>query len=708
MPTQSARYDALPSLFPGHLPTRAPVSRYSAAAKGGSTNLSVYERLSHHGSDATALDTSFLPSGELDTNDPSPPVEGNTLTNPRSYAPGSMMRDYNKHIIWACLLLLGPLPLSVVLMYLIYANLQPRNQGAGFPDSITVDGTNRSLSDQEYYVNYSATQLVFISSLSSTLALALVPVAMSLFGYMAAFTMQKASNTGKSSNLPSPYQFELAIRLLGGSFTDLYQYLKYIFHPRRKRLAAVPMLHHSALVLALMLSLAVCITMVDALLHIGTSTVQYHSTIPYLAADFNPGRRLPTVCWDNSTLSLYAPCNINLGGSGARTTFSNSTEAYLTLGNQSTRNIVRLADDGKTAVITPPTSPSGVQFTASSYASSTTCETVSKRCKPHYNGDGDCDACQSWAYNCTPDAAGLNISGNFSGILAAGGDFPVVLQFFSTSSKVLNTSNGAAHGQIWSAVLFSLPAGSDEGMYRGEDTQMISDMYYDPDKDLLADTYGNIYGILSCNTTLSDVTYSVRTDGSIYDAVTTPMNDTASSPFYGALSYSFGDPNLGTGVNLAAASAASSEDLAYQFARVFDRTILGLSAGLLPDQQAVSMFQVQTKQVAKVPVAEFVALIVLNLVLPVVGLSLGAWAWVLCVRHGVRDVQARLGIGALVAGLFEDEKFNETATKVEDLYAEMRNYPTARVAVKTREEKASQMFVAVVDDGGGGGGGREI
>jgi hypothetical protein len=621
-----------------------------------------------------------------------------------------MMQDYNKHIIWACLLLLGPLPLSAILMYLIYANLQPRNQGAGFPDSIPVDGTNRSLGDHEYYVNYSATRLVFISSLSSTLALALVPVAMSLFGYMAAFTMQKASNTGKSSNLPSPYQFELAIRLLGGSFTDLYQYCKYIFRPRRKRLAVVPMLHHSALVLALMLSLAVCITVVDALLHVGTSTVQYHSTIPYLATDFNPGRRLPPACWDNATLSTdpETPCNIHRGGSGANTIFTNSTEAYLTLGNQSTRNFVRLADDGTTAIITPPTSPSGVQFTANSYASSTTCETVSKRCQPHYDGGG-CDACQSWTYNCTPNAAGMNISGNFSDILDAGGDIPVMLLFFSTASKLFSTSDADIQGEIWSAVLFALKAGSDDGMYRGEDTQRIGGMDYDPDKDLLADTYGNIYGILSCNTTLSDVTYSTRTDGTIYDAATTPMNFTASAPFFGPLSYNFGDSNLGTGVNLAAASAQSPEDLAYQFARVFDRTILGLTAGLLPDKQAVSMSQIQTKQVARVPIAEFVALIGLNLVLPVLGLLLGAWAWALCVRHGVRDVQARLGIGALVAGLFEDEKFNETATKVEGLYAEMRGYPTARVAVKTSEAKGSRTFVAVVDDdGGGGGGGREL
>ena len=609
-----------------------------------------------------------------------------------------MKQDYKTEIILACLLLLLPLPLSAVLMYLIYVNLQPRNQYFGFPDSLTVDNTNRSLSNQEYYVNYSATRLVFISSLSSTLALALVPVAMTLFAYMAAFTLQKASNTGKICNLPSPFQFELTVQLLGGNITALYRYLKYIFRRKQKRMAAVPVLNTSALVLALMLVLALCITLVDAFLHIRTSTVQYHNTGPYLDTEFNPGRRLSTDCWNVTSLQTIGSCNYNPGGSGAAASFSNSTEAYLTLGNQSTRNTIRLSDNGKTAVITPSKIPAGVQFTAQSYASSTTCETVTKRCKPHYNGDGYCDACQSWAYNCTPDATGMQISGNFSDIALGGGSFPTVLQFFNTSSKLFNTSLGPVHGQVWSAVLFSLPTGTDGNLTDGDNILMIGDMNYDPAKDLIADTYGNIYGILSCNTTLSEATYSVRADGSTYNAITKPMNDTAGAAFYGPFSNGFGNDNLGSGANLAAASADSSEDLAYQIGRVFDRTLLGLSAGSLPDRQAVLMVHTGTKQVAKVPIAEFVALIVLNLVLPVVGVIQGVWAWVLCTRHGVRDVQAMLGIGPLLAALFEDEKFHETATNVEELFAETRGLPSARVAVEARENGGGQVFAALAEN----------
>ncbi|KIW09902.1 hypothetical protein PV08_11678 [Exophiala spinifera] len=140
MPTPNARYNV--SLSPRHLPPCAPNSRSSAAAKGGSTQLLVYTRPCHYGSDDTTLDTTLLPSRTLDTNDPSSPTEANTLKPQRSCAPRLVMQDYKKHIVWACLLILTPLPLAAVLISLIYANLEPQNYSPGFPDSLTINSMN--------------------------------------------------------------------------------------------------------------------------------------------------------------------------------------------------------------------------------------------------------------------------------------------------------------------------------------------------------------------------------------------------------------------------------------------------------------------------------------------------------------------------------------------------------------------------------------
>lgn len=244
---------------------------------------------------------------------------------------------------------------------------------------------------------------------------------------------------------------------------DLYRYLQYLTKGKRKRVTTPPVLHHTASMLGGLLALAVAITIADALLHIKISSVQYNQTSLYSNQDFNPGRRLPTKYWNTTDESQdYAACSITPGGSGARVSFSNATEAYRILGNASDHSLVRLADDGQTAVITMPESPAGVSYTAQSYASSTICKTITSLCDPHSNGDG-CTACQSWAYNCTVPTAGVSMSGNYSGI---GSPFTsdllsnLDMSFYNVSSKATNTSGSgvksAFNGQVWSAAVFKL------------------------------------------------------------------------------------------------------------------------------------------------------------------------------------------------------------------------------------------------------------
>lgn len=158
------------------------------------------------------------------------------------------------------------------------------------------------------------------------------------------------------------------------------------------------------------------------------------------------------------------------------------------------------------------------------------------------------------------------------------------------------------------------------------------------------------------------------------------MNSTASAPFTQAIAYNFGQESLGAGLVLAAASASSPADFATRFAQVYDQTTLGLLAGTLPHRAPLSTSVRSTSLVTRVPRAPFIALIVLDLALAVVGIALTAWALVLC-RLGVRDVQARLSTGALVAELFESPDFGAKARCVGDLYAERQGLRTARVAI---------------------------
>ena len=67
-------------------------------------------------------------------------------------------------------------------------------------------------------------------------------------------------------------------------------------------------------------------------------------------------------------------------------------------------------------------------------------------------------------------------------------------------------------------------------------------------------------------------------------------------------------------------------------------------------------------------------------------------------KQGVVDIQARLDIGALVIGMFEDEKLDQTARSVEDMYAEPRGMPTSRIIACDLSHERGRVFVAVKED----------
>lgn len=60
-----------------------------------------------------------------------------------------------------------------------------------------------------YFVNYSATTLVYIASLSSTLATLLISAAMILFSFSLARSVAQTSDADDCSGLPSPFQLQL-------------------------------------------------------------------------------------------------------------------------------------------------------------------------------------------------------------------------------------------------------------------------------------------------------------------------------------------------------------------------------------------------------------------------------------------------------------------------------------------------------------------
>jgi hypothetical protein len=175
------------------------------------------------------------------------------------------MRGARREIIGGMLLLSLPVPLMATLVALVFSGVESRDGQTDMDDAIVLNGANNTLSSSLYYVNYSATRLAFISSLSSTLALALVPIAMSLlYAYVAAASLQKVSLLQQHERLPSPFQFKILLQMLAGGTLDIFAYLKYLTRRKKHRIGPVPLLNATAVVLSFMLLLALGVTITDS------------------------------------------------------------------------------------------------------------------------------------------------------------------------------------------------------------------------------------------------------------------------------------------------------------------------------------------------------------------------------------------------------------------------------------------------------------
>ena len=146
-------------------------------------------------------------------------------------------------------LILPMLILTAVLLVLVLGNQVPNNSS-----TYSYNNATGLPLGSAYFVNYSATTLVYIASLSSTLATLLVGAAMILFSYSLARTMALNSDANDVSKLPSPFQLQLLIRIVDGRLTALSSYLMYVLSRKQRKVTVVPVLWHAvAMMLALVL-----------------------------------------------------------------------------------------------------------------------------------------------------------------------------------------------------------------------------------------------------------------------------------------------------------------------------------------------------------------------------------------------------------------------------------------------------------------------
>ena len=174
------------------------------------------------------------------------------LSEAKSQPLNSKMGGEKLEIGVASALLIAPmLTLAAILMFLIYRHRMPDHFS-----SYSLDNQKNLPLGSAYFVNYSSTTLVYIASLSSTLSTLLIPAAMLLYSFVLANDLAKDSDQAAVSNLPSPFQLDMLIKMVEGRLIVLWSYIRYAFGSKRRRIKIVSTLQHASMTLLALAVLA--------------------------------------------------------------------------------------------------------------------------------------------------------------------------------------------------------------------------------------------------------------------------------------------------------------------------------------------------------------------------------------------------------------------------------------------------------------------
>ena len=151
----------------------------------------------------------------------------------------------------SALLIVPMLTLAALLIGLVYRHQMPDHSS-----SYSLDNQTALPLGSAYFVNYPSTTLVYIASLSSTLSTLLIPAAMLLYSFVLANDLAKDSDRAAVSNLPSPFQLDMLIKMVEGRLMVLWSYIHYAFGSKRRRINIVPSLQHASIALLALAALA--------------------------------------------------------------------------------------------------------------------------------------------------------------------------------------------------------------------------------------------------------------------------------------------------------------------------------------------------------------------------------------------------------------------------------------------------------------------
>ena len=401
----------------------------------------------------------------------------------------------------------------------------------------------------------------------------------------------------------------------------------------------------------------VLIFLADIWLHLATTTVSFVQLLPVSPTISSFGRGLSPNC-----SSIYAnavpggafgilPCTLDRGASN--TFLIGATEGYKTVNNISTLNqLITVNQSNQIYVLLGDVNaPNNLDFSASTFGISTQCTPISTACNLESTSGA------TTPYNCT---AAFNGDLTLATLNGAEVCLPLNnwnMTFFNDSRLTEPANYANAPNPVYIGITAIVNVNGDDGQ-----------LYNDP--EIVHPEHGGDAFVLSCTSTVYDITYNWVNGSAKSISILNPANTTlAGIMFAGLERTSNGQAQLTNGATLAGFSN-TSEELAIKIALVYSQTALGFAAGVLSPRGNLEEQSREEFLVARVPFAPFYTLVILNLVYVVVGVFLACLALCANAKRGVRATQVRLSIWGIVAYGFEKQSVKRSFNGQKDLFEE--------------------------------------
>nr|RBQ90488.1 hypothetical protein FVER53263_20399 [Fusarium verticillioides] len=397
----------------------------------------------------------------------------------------------------------------------------------------------------------------------------------------------------------------------------------------------------------------------DTWLHFVTKTV--------LLTQFSP------TTFDSASFRLNENCtNVNttfkggctLNSAAANTFLINSEPALELLANVSSTNMVQQVADseGKSYAfvgLRQTSQNANLDYTATSFGASSQCQVVTKHC---ISEDGIIGPQAS--YKCD--------FGPVQGVIPTTLVNAMVLTYFTDSSMKKNSSSLVS---LPNPYYFTAVVSVNQNLGRNPNRGLIDD------PDIASGLHGSTLFALLCSTKVLDWRYT-SINGSVTSFSYSPSNASTTNIVMGTQGYTHvGDSYVLQQTSLDVWQSDNAKEVADKFAETYSRTVMGAIGGALLSAPAEEAQSRSSKLVAKIPKGPLACLLVANLLLVLLGLFLTVRAF-LASSSDVGDVQARLGITALVAAHFEADKGEAAVEKVDHMFQEKNGGDGPRVSVE--------------------------